>query len=122
MPLTVLPLEIRPNQSLSNALDCRAGKIMRIGMPDDWTAAPLTFQVSPDGVNYLDLYHAQVTTGAFVPYEAIVLTVVPNSILSLPPTLVLALDGSRFVPAPGRRLSIKLRPASSCSCSNLISR
>jgi hypothetical protein len=85
MALTVLTLEIVPHQALSNALDCRAGKIVRIGMPNDWTAAPLTFQVSPDGVIYLDLYHAQVTTGAFVPFEVVIPTVIPNSILYLPP-------------------------------------
>ena len=71
MALTVTSLEILRHQSVSNALDCRAGKIVRIGMPNDWTAAPLTFQVSPDGVIYLDLYHVQVTTGAFVPFEVV---------------------------------------------------
>ena len=54
-------------------------------MPDDWTAAPLTFQVSSDGVAYRDLYHTQITTGAFTPYEAIVPTVIPNSSLFMPP-------------------------------------
>ena len=95
MALTVTSLEILPHQSVSNALDCRAGKIVRIGMPNDWTAAPLTFQVSPDGVIYLDLYHAQVTTGAFVPFEVVIPTVIPNSILYLPPD-----TGSPVPPVP----------------------
>ena len=85
MAITVLPLTIPQDESMSPALDCRAGRLVHIGMPSDWTAAPITFQVSPDSVNYLDLYHSQVTTGAFVPYEAIVPTVIPNSFLSLPP-------------------------------------
>jgi hypothetical protein len=85
MALTVLSLEIPPSEALSNALDCRAGRIVRLGMPSQWTPAALTFQVSPDGQTYLDMYHTQVTTGAFVPYEVVVPTVVPGTMLSLPP-------------------------------------
>jgi hypothetical protein len=87
MALTVLTTEIPPNESLSNPLMCQgAGRIVRIGMPSDWTSAPLTFQVSRDNETYRDLYHAmQSTQGEWVPYEATVPSVVPNSILLLPP-------------------------------------
>ena len=41
MAMTALSsLEIPQDQSLSNAIDCRAVRIVRIGMPDDWTGAP----------------------------------------------------------------------------------
>ena len=53
MPLTVEFLEIPADTSISEGLQCLSGRIVRIGMPDDWTAAPLTFRVSPNGVNYL---------------------------------------------------------------------
>jgi hypothetical protein len=68
-------LEILPHQSVSNALDCRAGKIVRIGMPNDWAAAPLTFQVSPNGcscrkkelVDAEMVYHAELIAGERAP-------------------------------------------------------
>ena len=85
MPLTVEFLEIPADTSISEGLQCLSGRIVRICMPDDWTAAPLTFRVSPNGVNYFDLFHTQITTGSFTPYEAVVPTVIPHSMLSLPP-------------------------------------
>jgi hypothetical protein len=48
---------IAAGQSLSDALDCTAGTILRIRMPPNWTAgANLSFQTSSDGVNFGDLY------------------------------------------------------------------
>ena len=102
MPLTTYSLEIPAGTSISEGLQCLSGKIVRIGMPDDWTAAPLTFRVSPNGVNYFDLFHTQVTIGAFNPFEVIVPTVIPHSMLSLPPdTGVSSSDGSSFALEPG---------------------
>ena len=41
--------------SLSNAMQI-FGSITRIEIPAAWTAAALTFQVSSDGVTFIDLY------------------------------------------------------------------
>ena len=46
---------IAPGESLSDALDCSAGKIIKITMPGDWTFAPITFQTSSDGVGFNDI-------------------------------------------------------------------
>lgn len=85
--MTVLPLTIPAGQSLSPPLQISAGlKIVRIGTPDAWDVAPITFQISLDGIGYLDLFHvAQTHEGAWTPYEVNVPFVVPNSILLLPP-------------------------------------
>lgn len=42
--------------SLSGAVDLSYARLALILMPAAWTAAGLTFQVSPDGVTYGDLY------------------------------------------------------------------
>jgi hypothetical protein len=56
MPLTVLngPF-IQAGESLSDALDCTGGQIVRITMPGQWTPANLTFQISSDGALFNDL-------------------------------------------------------------------
>ena len=46
---------INEGESLSDALDCSAGRIVKITMPTDWTHAELTFQTSSDGVGYNDI-------------------------------------------------------------------
>lgn len=55
-PLTILhgPI-IRAGESVSEALDCTEGTILRLTMPALWTGANLTFLVSSDGTNYHDL-------------------------------------------------------------------
>ena len=47
---------IAAGESLSAAVDCSAGTIVRLMMPQAWTAANLTFQVSADNVTYADAY------------------------------------------------------------------
>ena len=42
--------------SLSGAVDLGGRKLVAIVMPAAWDAADLTFQASPDGVNYFDVY------------------------------------------------------------------
>jgi hypothetical protein len=44
------------NESLSDGADCSAGTIVRITVPQEFTEANLTFQVSSDGNLYNDLY------------------------------------------------------------------
>jgi hypothetical protein len=50
---------IEQGESLSDALDCTAGSIVRLTMPGAWTPANLTFQISSDGAMYNDLVDFQ---------------------------------------------------------------
>jgi hypothetical protein len=84
MALTVLSLEIPADQSLSGALDCSSGRLVRIITPDAWTTAPISFQTSVDGTTFSDLYHVQIITGGFAPFEVTV-PVIPGSALLMPP-------------------------------------
>jgi hypothetical protein len=57
MPLAVLDgPTIKAGESLSNGLDCSSGDIVRITIPQEYTPANLTFQVSTDGNFYNDLF------------------------------------------------------------------
>jgi hypothetical protein len=42
--------------SLSGVVDLGGRKLVAIVMPGTWTAASLTFQASPDGVTYYNVY------------------------------------------------------------------
>jgi hypothetical protein len=46
---------IAPGESLSDALDCSGGKIIKITFPAEWTYADITFQTSSDGVGFNDV-------------------------------------------------------------------
>jgi hypothetical protein len=50
---------IAAGESLSDGADCSAGNIVRITVPQEFTPANLTFQVSSDGNFYNDLFTAQ---------------------------------------------------------------
>jgi hypothetical protein len=47
---------IARGESLSDGIDCSAGTIVRITVPQEFTEANLTFQTSSDGNLYNDLY------------------------------------------------------------------
>lgn len=47
---------IESGGSLSGAVDLGGRKLVAIVMPDTWTAAKMTFQASPDGVTYFNVY------------------------------------------------------------------
>lgn len=47
---------IAKGESLSDGIDCSAGQIVRITVPQEFTEANLTFQTSSDGNMYNDLY------------------------------------------------------------------
>jgi hypothetical protein len=49
---------IAAGESLSDGADCSAGTIVRITVPQEYTAANMTFQVSSDGNLYNDLHTA----------------------------------------------------------------
>jgi hypothetical protein len=46
-------------ESLSDAADCSAGNIVRITVPQEFTPANLTFQVSSDGNLFNDLFDSR---------------------------------------------------------------
>ena len=47
---------IASGASLSGAVDLGGRKLVAIVMPAEWTAAGMTFQASPDGVTYYNVY------------------------------------------------------------------
>ena len=77
MPLTIIDgPTIAAGESLSDGADCSSGEIMRITVPQEFTPANLTFQVSSDGNFYNDLFSsngeeitvvAKPSTGIVVP-------------------------------------------------------
>jgi hypothetical protein len=76
---------IRAGQSLSEGLDCSGCiRIVRVTMPGNWQAAPLSFQVSTDGAMYNDLFHLQVTAGSYIPFEVVFPGIQPGVGLVLP--------------------------------------
>jgi hypothetical protein len=84
--LNTVAVTIPAGESLSNAADCSgATRIARIIVPDEWNGAPLSFQMSADGVTYHDLYH--VDPNSFYAYEAIVPRVRAGAMVTLPPGL-----------------------------------
>jgi hypothetical protein len=48
---------IQSGQSLSNAVSLGKWSLVGIVMPSAWTAASLSFQASPDGTNFYELYY-----------------------------------------------------------------
>jgi hypothetical protein len=57
MPIDILDgPTIAAGQSLSDGIDCSAGEIVRITVPQEYTPANMTFQVSSDGNFYNDLF------------------------------------------------------------------
>jgi hypothetical protein len=59
MALTIIDgPTIAAGESLSDGADCSSGSIVRITVPQEFTPANLTFQVSSDGNFYNDLFDA----------------------------------------------------------------
>jgi hypothetical protein len=66
---------IKGGESLSDGLDLSAGDLLRVTMPLDWDAAPLTFQISTDGGTYNDVFNLEgfeVTLPVVVPRSAVI--------------------------------------------------
>jgi hypothetical protein len=63
---------IKAGESLSDAADCTAGEVLWIAMPAAWTPAPLTFQFSPDGEFWHDVFDGDA-------FELQIKTVVPGA-------------------------------------------
>jgi hypothetical protein len=79
---------IQADESLSDVIDCRDGRLVRITMPGNWTSAPLTFQVSTDGIYYNDLFDWAA--------KEIKFEVVPGAGVVLPPDLTFSLAYLKF--------------------------
>jgi hypothetical protein len=72
MPLAIVDgPTIAQGESLSDGVDCSAGTIVRITVPQEFTDANLTFQVSSNGELYNDLFDDQ--------GEEITVTATPDS-------------------------------------------
>ncbi|MDD3371026.1 MAG: hypothetical protein PHE27_04270 [Alphaproteobacteria bacterium] len=57
-----IPTTIASGTSLTNTINLKGLRLFAIAMPSSWTAARLTFQVSPDcGTTWYDLYDANGT-------------------------------------------------------------
>jgi hypothetical protein len=50
---------IKAGESLSDGANCSSGSILRITVPQEYTEASMTFQVSSDGKFYNDLHDAE---------------------------------------------------------------
>ena len=81
-----LQLTIPSGQSISNAMEIPSNLgAVRLGMAPAWTSAALSFQISNDGVTFLDLYHAvQTAQGSWTTFEVTLSPVVPGTSLLLP--------------------------------------
>ena len=55
--IVVVPVTIAAGESLSPEIDLSTGAFGAIAL-DDWTPGYLSFQISPDGVDYYDLFDA----------------------------------------------------------------
>jgi len=56
MPRVLVTGTITAGQSLSGSIDCRSGAPMLLFLPTQWTSARISYQLSPDNVNFFDLY------------------------------------------------------------------
>jgi hypothetical protein len=100
MPLQVLdgPV-IEAGEALSNGIDCSAGQLVRVTMPEGWSRAPLTFQISTDGTFYNDLFGLD-------GYEVTLSNVEPGSAVVVPHGIGIAVgwlkvrSGTRDNPVP----------------------
>jgi len=68
---------IPAGNSLSNSVDCSAGRPVFLGTPENWTPAAFTFEISMDGVNFYELVdasgnvrHFNFAPGAGMPFTA----------------------------------------------------
>jgi hypothetical protein len=84
------PATIHAGESLSDAVDCTGSlRIARVIMPPEWDNADLTFQVSPDGTAWHDLYNVTIPAGsgtadAYRTFQAVVFKPRAGSIIVVP--------------------------------------
>ena len=80
---------IEKGESLSDAVDCSAGQLVRITMPTEWTDAPLTFQFSTDGVFFNEMYGLD-------GFAVTIKTVVPGAGVIIPHDIGVAIAHIKF--------------------------
>ncbi len=101
MPLQVLNgPTIAAGEALSEGIDCSVGQLVRITMPkSSWSRAPLTFQISSDGLLYNDLFGLD-------GYEVTLANVEPGTAVIVPHGIGIAVgwlklrSGTRDNPVP----------------------
>jgi hypothetical protein len=71
---------IAAGESLSDAVDCTAGELCRITMPDGWTDAPLTFMFSTDGMFFNEMYDLEGYPVSIDPVVARAGVIIPHDI------------------------------------------
>ena len=91
MPLQVLNgPTIEAGESLSDAVDCSGGQLVRITMPSEWDSdAPLTFEFSTDGTFFNDMFGLD-------GYAVTVKVVVPGSGVIIPADIGRAIAFIKF--------------------------
>lgn len=72
------------NGSLSNAIALSGAWLVQIDIPAGWTAAVLTFQSSPDGETYSDLYDTSNTEISLTVSAGKARRVDPNLFMGIP--------------------------------------
>lgn len=100
MPVTIIDgPTIAAGESLSDALDCTNGALVRLTMPSGWTPANLSFQISPDNIApYSDLFDYQ--------GHELMMAVTPGITVLFPPDFMAGIpfikfrSGSRTRPIP----------------------
>ena len=84
-------------QHLSSMIDCSAGTPVFVFMPNEWTAARLSFQVSPDGTYFYDLFDNMAQEVTFNVTAGTGIRIDPNW---SPVTFLKLRSGSRSAPRP----------------------
>jgi hypothetical protein len=91
MALQVVTFQLNAGESLSEGVDCAGADAVRLVMPSEWSGgAPVTFQLSPDGINYHNLYH--VIPDAMVTFEVSLPRPVPGAVVTFPAGMGMNLD------------------------------
>lgn len=70
-------LTIAAGETVSSAVDCTDCILRTLRMPTEWSPAVLSFQLSPDGLQFFDLVDAVMGT-------EVQINVTPNSIVVIP--------------------------------------
>ena len=98
MAQTTLFVTIPAGQALSPPLPISPIlRIVRIVAPGAWDAAPISFQISSNDIDYRDLFHvAQTPQGGWMTAEVVVPSAAPNSTLHLPPNAGFGLGGLKI--------------------------
>jgi hypothetical protein len=91
MTLQVVSFTLPAGQSVSDPADCAGANAVRLIMPPEWSGgAPITFQLSPDGVNFHNLYH--VIPDAMLTFEVTLPQPRPGSAMTFPTGMGQGLD------------------------------